>query len=152
MIRFDLIGSWSSFARYDDHHTRTFSSRLAAHALRPTARSARSFRARHRDRRHRARAGAGGTLEWTNKRPAYFLRGATFAAGRDSGAQARTWIGSRAPACRAAARRSRICDRRHDLAVQDGDWRCLQERRAAALGGNPPPLRLAGKTFTRARK
>ena len=44
---------------------------------------------------------------------------------------------------RAAARCARICDRRHDLAVQGGARRRLQGGRAAPAGGDPSPLRPA---------
>ena len=52
-------------------------------------------------------------------------------------------LGRRLAACRPAARRARICDRRHDLAVQGGDRRRLQGFRGAAPRGHPPPLRPA---------
>ncbi len=46
-----------------------------------------------------------------------------------------------------AARRARICDRRHDLAVQGGDRRRLQADRGAPKAGDPhsvrPPRRAA---------
>ena len=46
----------------------------------------------------------------------------------------------------AAARCARICDRRHDLAIQGGGWRRLQAGRGAPQAGGPHPLRLARRT------
>ena len=44
-----------------------------------------------------------------------------------------------------AARRARIRDRRHDLAVQGGDRRLLQGGRSAAAGRDPSALRASGE-------
>ena len=63
--------------------------RLAAHAVGTAARSARPLPARHRDRGHRAWAGARGPLERTDQRRAYFLGRAALPAGRGVGAGAR---------------------------------------------------------------
>ena len=50
---------------------------------------------------------------------------------------------SQSPARRAAARRARIRDRRHDLAVQGGDRRQLQGGRISPARRHPSPLRPA---------
>ena len=52
---------------------------------------------------------------------------------------------------RAAARRARIRDRRHDLAVQGGDRRRLQGGRGAAARRHPSALRPAGRAAGGAR-
>ncbi len=62
--------------------------RLAAHAVGPPARPARSLAARYRDRGHRPRARAGGALERPDDRRAYLLGRAALAAGRDDRAPA----------------------------------------------------------------
>ena len=108
--------------------------------------------ARHRDRRHRPRAGARGALERPDPGARDLLRRPAFAAGRG----AVRGQGCAAPAARgaaggAAARRARICDRRHDLAVQGGDRRRLQAGRGAPRAGDPHPLRPAGRAAGRSR-
>src|ERR1700722_4716679 len=115
----------ATFCRHENANAHFTSARLAAHALRPAARSARPFRARYRGRGYRAWARARSALERTDERRAYFLGRATLAPGRDAGAQARSGIGSQPAARGAVARRARIRDRRHDLAVQSGDRRRL---------------------------
>ena len=64
---------------------------------------------------------------------------------RDAGAAARR------PPRRAAARRARIRDRRHDLAVQGGDRRRLQAGGETADGGDLRPLRPAARAAAGAR-
>ena len=49
----------------------------------------------------------------------------------------------------AAARRARICHRRHDLAVQVGGRRRLQGGRGPAAAGDPSALRAAGRAAVR---
>src|ERR1700722_9342904 len=99
---------------------------LAADAVGTAARPHRSFAARRRDRGHRPRAGAGGALERSDERPRDLLRRATFAVGGGAIRGLRyppLWQGASGGA---AAWRPRICDRRHDLAVQGGGRRRLQ--------------------------
>ena len=109
--------------------------RLAAHAVGPPARPARSLAARHRDRGHRARPRPRGALERPDHRRAHLLGRAAHAAGRgDRAAPASASLDRPAGARDAAARRAGIRDRRHDLAVQGGDRRRLQ-------GGGGAPAR-----------
>ena len=67
-------------------------------------------------------------------------------------ARQRARLDRRRPARDPAARRPRIRDRRHDLAVQGGDRRLLQGGRGAAPGRDPPALRPAGGAARRARR
>ncbi len=105
--------------------------RLAADALRPPARPARSFPARHRDRGHRPWPRARRALEWPDERGSSLLGRAAFPAGRGDRAPARSRPRSARRALRAAARCRRICDRRHHLAVQGRARRQLSRSGAA---------------------
>ena len=68
--------------RPDGRPRRRSAARLAAHAVGPPARPARPLAARHRDRRHRARACPRRPLERPDQRRPRLLGGAAFAAGR----------------------------------------------------------------------
>ena len=78
MMRWRLSPSGADGARPSS------AARLAAHAVGTAARSSRSLAARHRDRGHRAWAGARGALERPDQGAACLLGGAAFAAGRES--------------------------------------------------------------------
>ena len=131
------------------HARKIAPARLAAHAVGPPARSARPLAARCGDRRHRAWAGARGALERTDQRRAYFLGRAAHAAGRSDGAPENAEPRQKSAARAVPARCRRICDRRHDLAVQGGDRGFLQGDREAAARRHPYPFWRAGDAARR---
>ena len=135
-------------AKADAGQGRRSAARLAAHAVGPAARPARSLAARRRDRGHRPRAGARGALERPDRRRPCLLGGAAFAAGRGHFRCPGGGCVARCAADGAAARCARICDRRHDLALQVGGRRRLQGGGEAAAAGHPPAL-FAGRRHQR---
>src|SRR5579864_2229048 len=94
--------------------------RLAAHAVGPPARPARPLPARHRDRGHRPWPGAGGALERPDHRRARLFRRTALCGGRGDRRPRRAGARGALEAGRPVARRSRVRDRRHDLALQGG--------------------------------
>ena len=133
----------------DGEETRppTDTARLAADAVGPAARPARSLAARHRDRRHRPRPGARRALERPDQRRAHLLGRAAHAAGRGRDARSR---------CRASIARLRLAALLHDApeyvigdmispfkAVIGGDYKAVEKRLLAAIHirfGLPPVL------------
>ena len=126
--------------------------RLAAHAVGPAARPARSVARRHRDRGHRARAGARCALERADGRRSRLLGGPARARrGADRrGPAARH--GSPLAAGRAAARCTGIRDRRPHQPVQGRRRPRLQGLRGAAAASHPSPFRLAADLAGRRRR
>ena len=120
--------------------------RLAAHAVRPPPRPARSLAGRHRDRGHRPRPGPRRPLERPDGRRARLLGRPARAGGRGDRGRACSPTRAALAAGRAAARCARIRDRRPDQPVQGGARPRLQGLRAKLLEaihrrfGLPPPL------------
>ncbi len=127
-------------------------SRLATHALRPPPRPARSLAAGRRDRGYRPWPCARRAVERTDDRRPRLLGRAAFSAGGGHRLPDKAGAGAPLAPRRAAARCAGICDRRHDLAVQGRHRRRLQSGREAADGGDPYPLRPAGRGSCRDRR